>query len=134
MINEKELRTGNVYSTTRNHEVVVKGFDTINKYIVVDPVDANLEITSKNVNSIIFEDLNPIELTEQRVLQLGFTKNASTTFNIISDKGAKFEWDDSNNQIVLIDCQKGIIGQSIKYMHQFQNMYYYLTGKDLPIL
>lgn len=134
MINEKEIRIGNLYSTTRNLEVTVKGFDTVNKYVMVSPVDVNMDITAKNANSIIFEDLNPIELTEVRLLQLGFSKDEKTSFNIVSDKGAKFEWDENNSQIVLMDCTQGIIGQSIKYVHQFQNIYYYLTGKDLAIL
>ncbi len=134
MINEKEIRTGNLYSTIRNLEVIVKGYDTINKFVIVGPIDANMDITARNVNSIIFEDLNPIELTEARLLQLGFSKDEKTSFSIVSDKGAKFEWDEKNSQIVLMDCSQGIIGQSIKYVHQFQNIYYYLTGKDLAII
>lgn len=134
MINEKEIRMGNLYATARNVEVIVKGFDTINKYVIVGAIDANMDITAKNANSIIFEDLNPIELTEARLLQLGFTKDEKTSFTIIADKGAKFEWDEKNSQIVLMDCAEGIIGQSIKYVHQFQNIYYYLTGKDLALI
>jgi len=134
MINEKEIRTGNLYSTTRNVEVIVKGIDTVNKYVIVGPVDAHMDITAKNANSIIFEDLNPIELTEARLLQVGFSKDEKTSFSIVSEKGAKFEWDENNNHIVLMDCSQGVIGQSIKYVHQFQNIYYYLTGKDLAII
>jgi Fe2+ transport system protein FeoA len=134
MINEKELRTGNLYSTIRSHIILVKGFDTVNKYVLIDPKDMDLEITTKRQDTIIFEDLNPIELTEQRVLQMGFTKEESISVKVVSDKGAQFEWDEKNSEIVLRDCESGIIGQSMKYVHQFQNLFYYLTGKEAPLL
>ena len=133
MINEKELRTGNLYATIRNQEIVVKGIDTVNKFVIIDPVDVELEITSRNEGSIIFEDLHPIELTEPKLLEFGFVKQDSIALDVISDKGAKFLWDETNNQIVLQDCENGIIGQAIKYLHQFQNIYFFLTGKELPI-
>ena len=123
MINEKELRTGNLYATIRNQEIVVKGIDTVNKFVIIDPVDVELEITSRNEGSIIFEDLHPIELTEPKLLEFGFVKQDSIALEVISDKGAKFLWDETNNQIVLQDCENGIIGQAIKYLHQFQNIY-----------
>lgn len=133
MINEKELRTGNLYATIRNHEIIVKGVDTVNKYVVIDPLDVDMEITKKNENSIIFEDLNPIELTEARVLQLGLLGKEAIPLNVISDKGAKFVWDERLNHVVLTDGNNGVIGQKIKYLHQFQNIYFFLTGKELPL-
>ncbi|MEJ7735810.1 MAG: hypothetical protein WKF97_00170 [Chitinophagaceae bacterium] len=131
MINEKELRIGNLYTTTRNSEIMVRGIDTENKYVVINPLDAEMEVNLKSPNSIIYEDLHPIELTEQTVLRLGFVRSTSIYMKVSSDKGAQFEWDEKTNQIVLIDCDKGMIGQSIKYVHQFQNIYYFLTGKEL---
>ena len=131
MINEKELRLGNLYVTARNYEIMVRGIDTENKFVVINPVDADADVSLKSPNSIIYEDLYPIELTEQVVLGLGFVRNTSIYMKVSSDKGAQFEWDEKNSQIVLIDCDKGVIGQAIKYVHQFQNIYYFLTGKEL---
>ncbi len=134
MINEKELRTGNWYTTARNIEVAVKGYDTVNKVVTVDPLDIEMDITSSTTSSVIFEDLFAIELTEEKLLQLGFIKQDSIAIHVVSDKGAIFEWDENSSQIVLQDCNKGSIGQPIKHLHQLQNMYYFLTGKELPIV
>lgn len=133
MINEKELRTGNLYATIRNHEIAVKGFDTVNKFVVIEPMDADLEITKRNENLIIFEDLNPIELTETRISQLGFLGKETAPLVAISDNGARFIWDEKLSMVILTDGNNGTIGQTIKYLHQFQNIYFALTGKELPL-
>jgi hypothetical protein len=133
MINEKELRIGNQYSTIRNYEIVVKGFDTLNKFIIIDPIYLDPEISTGSEDSVIFEDLNPIELSEQKLLQMGFMKEKVIFINVSSDKGAKLRWDESKSHLVLEDCEEGVIGQPLRYVHQLQNIYYLLTGKELPL-
>ena len=133
MINEKELRVGNCYATARSLELKVKGIDTVNKFVVVEGVSTDIEITSKSQNTIIFEDLNPIELTEPKLSSLGFLTDKSLSLSIISDNDTRFVWDDQVGEILIKDKEKGSIGQSIKYLHQLQNIYYFLTGKELEI-
>ncbi|MEJ7769852.1 MAG: hypothetical protein WKF89_18680 [Chitinophagaceae bacterium] len=132
MINEKELRPGNLYATIRNHEIVVKGIDTVNKFVLIEPANVDFDISSRSENSIIFEDLNPIELTENRISELGLLEE-SMPLGILSDNGAKFIWDEKINHVVLTDGAKGTIGLAIKHLHQFQNIYFILTGKELPL-
>ena len=133
MINEKELRVGNCYATARSLELKVKGVDTVNKFVVVEGTNVDLEITSKSQNTIIFEDLNPIELTEPKLASLGFLSDKSLSLSITSDNDTRFVWDDQHGEILIKDAEKGSIGQSIKHLHQLQNIYYFLTGKELAI-
>lgn len=131
MINEKEIRPGNLFSTTRNQEIIVKGIDTINKFVTVDHVEAPTSELAKANASIIFEDLNPIEIASQKADRLGFSSERLMCISVISDNEAKFQWDEQNNQVIFKDGQGGLVGQTIRYVHQFQNLYYFLTGKDL---
>lgn len=133
MITEKELRTGNLYSTIRNQEVIVIGIDTLNKVVSVMPSPNDQDKTTQNETSIIFEDLNPIEITHTRVTQLGFLKDGSMRLDVISENNVRFIWDDKLKQVVLVDCNDGSLGQQLIYIHQFQNIYYFLTGMELPI-
>ena len=134
MINEKELRPGNLYATIRNQQVAVVGVDTINKFVIIGPSTNDLDVVKKADNSIIFEDLYPIEITLSKISQLGFTEEQTMSLPVIADNTAKFIWDEKLHQVVLKDCNDGIIGQDIKYIHQLQNIYYFLTGKELPII
>jgi hypothetical protein len=134
MLNEKELRPGNLYATLRNKEIVVVGIDTVNKFVTTIPSSNDTDIVNKNENSIIFEDLFPIEITLPKITELGFLEDQSLSININSDNDVRFIWDDNLKQVILVDGNSGIIGQEIKYVHQFQNIYYFLTGKELPLL
>ena len=132
MINEKELRTGNLYATIRNQEIIVMGVDTLNKFVAISSSN-NTDITAKNESSVIFEDLNPIEITPKSIGQLGFTADETMSINIFSDNNVRFIWNEKLSQVVLVDGKNGVIGQEIKYLHQLQNIYYFLTGKELPL-
>lgn len=133
MITEKELRTGNLYTTIRNQEVVVIGIDTLNKVVSVIPSPNDQDKTTRNETSIILEDLNPIEITHTRITQLGFLKDGSMNLEVLSENNARFIWDDKIKQVVLVDCNDGSMGQQLIYIHQLQNIYYFLTGMELPI-
>ena len=131
MITEKELRVGNIYATIRNQEIVVVGIDTINKFVSIVPSNNDVDINSKNESTIIFEDLRPIEIVA-KISQLGL-KDQSTSINIVSENNVRLTWNEKLNQVVLLDGNDGVIGHEIKYFHQFQNIYYFLTGKELPL-
>ncbi len=132
MINEKELRTGNLYATIRNQEIIVTGVDTLNKFVTIGSSN-NTDITTKNESSVIFEDLNPVEITPKTIGQLGLTADETMSISIFSDNNVRLMWNGKLNQVVLVDGKDGIIGQEIKYLHQLQNIYYFLTGKELTL-
>ena len=134
MINEKELRTGNLYITLRNQIITVSGIDTVNKFVIIAST-SNTEITSKNESSIIFEDLNSIEITEKNIAQLGFsTSDATMSINLVSDNKFRFVWNEKLSQVFLVDEKDGAIGLQIKYIHQLQNIFYDLSGKELTLV
>ena len=99
--------------------------------------DANNELTQ--VNSIVdgainyeldygdcyFENINPIPITEEWLLKLGFEKH-----NYIFRKdGFQFTFD---KKIIPIKFYGGAIkNTNIKYIHQLQNLYFALTQKEL---
>src|SRR6186713_905668 len=114
MIYEKELRTGNLYATIRNQQVVVTGVDTINKFVRIAPSSDDLDMVNKNDNSIIFEDLYPIDITVTKISQLGLMKDPPLSIPVASDNTVKFTWDDKLNQLILVDSNHGIIGKEIK--------------------
>src|SRR5688572_29596001 len=68
MINEKELRVGNVYLSKRNKDVLVRGIDTINKLVIIEEPD----IDAGKEQPYIFEDLAPIPLTKDALINVGF--------------------------------------------------------------
>src|ERR1700712_376753 len=108
MINEKELRIGNLYTTIRHQEIIIIGIDTLNKFVTINSSN-NTEITAKNESSVIFEDLNPIEITTKTIADLGFSPDQSMSLGIVSDNDAKFMWNEKLNQVVLTDGNNGLI-------------------------
>ena len=70
MINEKEVRVGNIYLSKRNKDVLVRGVDTINKLVVIEEPD----LEAGKEQPYIFEDLNPVPVTKELLPKLGFKK------------------------------------------------------------
>lgn len=107
MINEKELRIGNLIF---NHYNNVKTVFTINK----------------NMNN--GHPLNPIPLTEEWLIKFGFEK---------TDFGGKcFSYGDiliyPNESEYRLFAHQYIKG-ALKYVHQLQNLYFALTGEELTL-
>jgi hypothetical protein len=103
MIKSQELRIGN--------RVLLN-----NKYLI---------IRSKDFNNNIFDNINPVKLTEEILLKCGFLP-CSIRDNHYTIKG---------HHIWLLEdrfyCDKN--GVQLKYLHQLQNLYFALTGNDLII-
>jgi hypothetical protein len=130
MINEKELRVGNVYLSKRNKDVLVRGIDTINKIVVIQEPD----LEAGKEQPYIFEDLAPIPLTKDAIEKLGFIADSSSDSvylkEIDCEKDCAFlEYRDDG--CFLKDRDHNKIGKEIAYLHQLQNTYYYLTGTEL---
>lgn len=83
--------------------------------------------------------IEPIPLTEEWLLRFGFEKRVLTTqigvfneYSIYHDAFnlASIEWLDEEKSAYL--CFEGTqCGIDIKYVHQLQNLYFALTGKEL---
>lgn len=111
MIQAEELRIGNI-----TDKGVIKNFWEKGVHIGFG-------------NCYEFTELNPIPLTEERLLKFGFVKHSSNPFWFKKDslcvslvgKVELISWD---MQIFRIDPE-------IKSVHQLQNLYFALTNKEL---
>ena len=69
----------------------------------------------------------PIPVTEQRLLRLGFEYFIDTEMYAI---GTFFIEKEHNNKfVVMYDC----LSKSVEYVHDLQNLYFALTGEELTI-
>jgi hypothetical protein len=87
-------------------------------------IQVNLKVLVDLLNGI---DWQPIPLTEEWLLRFGFEKDNELNFVKFSFK-VHF-WSSCNSYMY------GWIGGNIelKYVHQLQNLYFSLTGKELTI-
>lgn len=78
-----------------------------------------------------YNDIKPIPLTEQWLLDFGFEKPAHS---FIGDVFHLSEWDEHpNNWCVAMNKNNAIIFKRLKHVHQLQNLYFALTGEELTI-
>ena len=73
-----------------------------------------------------YEDLEPIPLTEEWLLRLGFE---STNTYYFSKCNLHLQGDIRGFHLVI----SRIDGIKVKYVHQLQNLYFALTGEELTI-
>lgn len=80
-----------------------------------------------------FEEIKPIELTEEWLLKFGFdqtTPDKWFALNICNDWTFLF-W--NNNVLELSVNRHGVVLSKIEYVHQLQNLYFALTGEELTV-
>jgi hypothetical protein len=117
-----ELRVGNLIETPY-------GFSKIDE---VGLKDGNGYVKIKNKNmGYYLEVCSPIQLTDEILLKCGFEKVDEYYF--LNGYWASFDADFplcfGNDGC----CQREIIKQNIKHLHQLQNLYFALTGEELQI-
>lgn len=121
--------------------------------IVHYPVEGVLEFCTLDAHDIEIMDRSqpycdehkPIPLSEIILLKFGFSINECKLFQddkeITKYATLSIEPRSYNAQLIsydmsvvnLNDCDDGIIGIDIKYVHQLQNLYYALTGNELTL-
>jgi len=115
-------------------------FDEHKEWDEVSPIDySDLRVL------VIYEDnseYKPIPLTEEWLLKFGFDeridilKDKYFELGIDAEYGASFVASKNEKglwEVYLTDCDGGKIGDSKTYIHQFQNLYFALTGEELTI-
>jgi len=117
----EELRIGNYYRAG----IEIKG----SREAKLNPMDGNrvirlaIEHFQVFVNApMIVEMINPIELTEEWLVKFGLIESKEGTKRIQLET-------DLGDLIIYIDGRN----KNIKYVHQFQNLYFALTGEELNI-
>lgn len=79
------------------------------------------------LHCIPLDKINPVPLTEDRLLKFGFTSHYGGFNNKI-----KIEMHDSGRWILVCD-DKTVPTPFIDFIHQLQNLYFALTGEELTL-
>ena len=140
MINEKELRIGNLvidYEKTTHSVCGIKN-NIIYSWWLINSVPL-IKMMPKDAGGVLEEDpyiehvgyYNPIPLTEDWLIKFGFELNHWETENrdqkTMCLDGQSIEvWENSSFYMSEIDL-------FIKSVHQLQNLYFALTGEELNI-
>jgi hypothetical protein len=128
MIDAKELRIGNYVWFT---DVPEKK----DRHATVNAISEDCISTDKGM--AIDEELKPIPLTEQWLTDFGFTTDEDSWFyslelgdNVETFKiCALYTNEVSTGSFTILNCRACIV--HFKHVHQLQNLYFALTGKEL---
>lgn len=115
----EELRIGNIIKHSLTECVVESIFNCEN-------IDVSNEYEEWNA---LLDECKPIPLTEEWLIKFGFEKTKGYVFKI--DKFSLFDhnYDQVNLFLQLNSPNVPLI--HIKFVHQLQNLYFALTGKEL---
>lgn len=123
MIHPNELRRGNYVETPNGIKQI--------RYFVKDI--ANFD----NGECWSCEVLNPIKLTEEYLLKFGWVWNKEcNSFEKYPNGDGRMYMrfrDVSNSYVMFNYVLKSLTAERIWYVHQLQNLYFALTGKELDI-
>lgn len=119
MIKATEIRIGNIL---KEGTVFSIEFDPCVKKYYCYFVEKESPIQTKS--------LNPIPLTEERLIKFGFQKDG---YDYWVHNEIYFELRDLNhgNYCLTVNCGEYNIGKPIQYVHQLQNLFFSLTGTEL---
>lgn len=117
----QELRIGNIVGINSVEFEVVGVYDDV-AYIQLDEETPIEEIEIKH--------LEPIPLTEEIILKLGFEKVRNKYY--LSHWRFHITKPENYDGHLLCDDDR-VITDLIKYLHQLQNLYFDLTGEELLI-
>ena len=140
-----ELRIGNIVNISEDWYRRNPHLSKTPKQIIVDSInyDGLIGTSIYFANGYeIEDDLDPIPITEEWLLRLGFEKN-NQSYQVVYTINVEDEYEqDYTSKLYLgLDGQYFIgipyelfRGKSkIQYVHQLQNLYFALTGEELTI-
>ena len=127
MLKTEELRIGNLVYFNDN---MFSGKE--NQIVEIETINVNFITDKTNKNSIIgdIENYKPIEINKEILLKLGFDWNDGAPYHNETILEYCF-FGYSNNEIQIFSDYEYKILKRIKYVHQFQNIYFLLTSKEL---
>lgn len=124
MIQANELRRLNLVKTNKlsvnETPGTIKVVDGLNK--------SEVDLTDGTTQNLI--GLEPIPLTEEILLKCGFEKLKYERYKLVV-KGFSIEFELTGKY--MFGCFLEMVGLDIQYLHELQNLYFVLTGKELEI-
>ena len=121
MIRVNELRFGNLVSDTHASDTFSAKVNKI--------TDSRVYYGSFHSHP---NDLKPISLTEEWLIKFGFKKTWFGYENIST--GIEIEPLKKGDYTICINANEYHVGESFKYVHQLQNIYFALTNKELELI
>jgi hypothetical protein len=127
MLKTEELRIGNLVYFNDN---MFPGKE--NQIVEIIKISKNFVYDKTNKNTMIgeLENYKPIEINQDILLKLGFNWNDGAPYHdetILEDCFFGY----SQNEIQIFSGYEYKLLKRIKYVHQFQNIYFLLTNKEL---
>jgi len=119
---ENELRIGSTYHSVKFNQPV--------KLTAYDISELVRRSDGANISHYIDEIMKPIPLTEEWLGKVGIYNKYKKEFGISFDRYDLFI-DLSNRIFLRYDDNQIIQLKSIKYVHELQNIYFALAGKEL---
>lgn len=109
------------------------GFYSANDEVDIEYQDDLNKVSYMNNESRDFKDLEPIPLTEEWLVRLGFEKTYDKALpyqDAYSKEGLIF---DGEFQLTVEGKESDLhgIGKPLKHVHQLQNLYFALTGEEI---
>lgn len=134
MINPKELRIGNLVWETR----IVDPSPEDLQSITVGAINGIYNTVYDNEDNIYGpEDIYPIPLTPEWLQRMDLVKESYLHRPVykISQTDYYLRWEDDVVDVSIEDLNghKHYFRYALKYVHQLQNLYFSLTGKELAI-
>lgn len=131
MIQENELRIGNWVEL---HGEFLQVFSIENKSTAThSKVELQLDSESldKHIKGVNIRDIKPIHLSEEILLKFGFEKDIDDLVLQIGNVILFIKYNDDE----LVYCMNMALDiiVSFKHLHQLQNLFFALTGKELEV-
>ena len=129
MIKENELRLNNLVMVNYKTDLLSKV-----TWIQEGSINVIFDRQPDLVNGVVcsVNDLIPIPLTEEWLIKFGFKKTWFGYENIST--GIEIEPLKNGDYTICINANEYHVGESFKYVHQLQNIYFALTNKELELI
>lgn len=131
-MNKRELRIGNYVKPLVGELEHVMCVEWIGWKIGGDLIDENYEEFLSSFQELKHEDVEPIYLTEEWLLKFGF-EDACNGFNDYCNDRFTICVEKVNGETIITMYIADCVINTIKYVHQLQNLYFALTGEELTI-
>ena len=135
MINAKELRIGSRVEY-RNEIAVVVNISERHIGLYLGLIEEEFS-RRPNKTVVSVDEISPVELTEEILLKCGFEKKGDNWYDLkfkISDCESNEMFFGGLESDICLFTEGYFSSNSVKYLHQLQNLYFAITGKEIEAI